>query len=68
MGMKYNFFSFGFGWFRTLFTEGVSSAFSQISIVRPEDLSQFYLNMILFVPMGYLLPYVFEFFRSRASV
>ena len=56
------------GWFRTLFTEGVSSAFSQISIVRPEDLSQFYLNMMLFVPMGYLLPYVFRWFRARVRI
>ncbi len=56
------------GWFRTLFTEGISSAFSQISIVRPEDLSQFCLNMILFVPIGYLLPYVFRWFRARVRV
>ena len=56
------------GWFRTLFTEGISTAFSQISIVRPEDLSQFYLNMMLFVPLGYLLPYVFRWFRARVRV
>ena len=56
------------GWFRTLFTEGVSSAFSQISIVRPEDISQFYLNMMLFVPIGYLLPYTFRWFRARVRV
>ena len=56
------------GWFRTLFSEGVTSAFSQISIVRPEDISQFYLNMMLFVPMGYLLPYVFRWFRNRVRV
>ena len=56
------------GWFRTLFTEGASSAFSQISIVRPEDISQFYLNMMLFVPMGYLLPYAFRWFRSRVRI
>ena len=56
------------GWFRTLFTEGFSSAFSQISIVRPEDISQFYLNLMLFVPIGYLLPYVFSWFRERVRV
>lgn len=56
------------GWFRTLFTEGFSSAFSQISIVRPQDLSQFYMNMMLFVPMGYLLPYVFRWFRARVWI
>ena len=56
------------GWFRTLFTEGFKSAFSQISIVRPEDISQFYLNMVLFIPMGYLLPYIFRWFRARVHL
>ena len=56
------------GWFRTLFTEGISSAFSQISIVRPEDISQFYLNVMLFLPVGYLLPYVFRWFRARVRI
>lgn len=56
------------GWFRTLFTEGFASAFSQISLVRPEDLSQFYLNIVLFVPMGYLLPYVSRWFRARVRL
>ena len=41
---------------------------SQISIVRPEDLSQFYLNVMIFVPIGYLLPYVFRWFRTRVRV
>ena len=56
------------GWFRTLFTEGVSAAFSQISVVRPDDLTQFYLNVMIFVPIGYLLPYVFRWFRARVRV
>ena len=56
------------GWFQTLFTEGFASAFSQISIVRPEDLSQFWLNMMLFVPIGYLLPYVFRWFQARVRI
>ena len=56
------------GWFRTLFTEGVSAAFSQIAIVRPRDLSQFFLNVMVFIPLGYLLPYVFSWFRARVRV
>ena len=56
------------GWFHTLFTEGVSSAFSQISIVRPEDISQFFLNVMVFIPIGYLLPYAFPWFRDRVRV
>ena len=56
------------GWFRTLFSEGVSSAFSQISLVRPADLFQFFLNVLLFIPMGYLMPYVFSWFRARVRI
>ena len=56
------------GWFRTLFTDGVSAAFSQISLVRPADLLQFFLNVLLFIPMGYLLPYAFSWFRARVRV
>ena len=56
------------GWFRTLFREGISSAFSQISIVRPEDISQFFLNVMVFIPIGYLLPYAFPWFRDRVRV
>ena len=56
------------GWFHTLFTEGFSSALSQISIVRPGDLAQFYLNIMVFVPVGYLLPYVFRWFRARVRI
>ena len=55
-------------WFQTLFTEGVVTAFSQISIARPEDISQFYMNVMLFVPMGYLLPYVFRRVRARVKI
>lgn len=56
------------GWFRTLFSEGVSAAFSQISLVRPKDLFQFFLNVLLFVPMGYLMPYAFSWFRARVRI
>lgn len=27
---------------------------------------EFYLNLMLFIPMGYLLPYIFKFFRAHA--
>ena len=51
-----------------LFTEGPQEALSHIRVVKAEDIAQVYMNMMLFVPMGYLLPDVFEDFRSRASV
>jgi len=56
------------GWFRTLFSEGFSAAFSQITLVRPKDLFQFFLNVLLFIPMGYLMPYAFSWFRARVRI
>ena len=47
-----------------LFSEGFS-VFANIRLVRPEDIAQFYMNMMLFVPLGYLLPYTFRWFRER---
>ncbi len=51
-----------------LIEQGPQEALSHIRVVKAEDIAQVYMNMMLFVPMGYLLPYVFGFFRSRASV
>ena len=50
--------------FSRLFTEGLS-AFANVRLVRPGDIAQFYMNMMLFVPLGYLLPYTFRWFRER---
>lgn len=49
---------------RRLFTEGFSVV-ANIRLVRPEDIAQFYMNMMVFVPLGYLLPYTFRWFRER---
>ena len=51
-----------------LFEQGYEEALSHIQVVKAADIAQVYMNMMLYVPMGYLLPYVFEFFRSRANV
>ena len=32
------------------------------------EFMEFYLNLMLFIPMGYLLPYVYKFFRRRAII
>ena len=57
-----------YGWFRTLFKDGISAALSQIYVARPRDISQFFLNIMVFVPVGYLLPYVYTWFRSRVRI
>ncbi len=52
---------------RTLFSEGIGAALSRVRIVRLADILQFYMNMMLFVPLGYLLPYVSSWFRARVT-
>lgn len=57
---------FGFlDFIKAVFTEGISSAMSHIQVVKAEDIYQAYLNVMLFVPMGYLLPYLFRWFRAK---
>ena len=53
---------------QTVFTEGLTEGLSHVEILRPQDIAQVYLNIMLFVPMGYLLPYVFGWFRANARV
>ncbi len=52
--------------FRMIFTDGFPAALSHIQIIKPEDITQVYMNVMLFVPMGYLLPYLFDWFRKKA--
>ena len=53
------------GLIRTLWAEGFRAAGAHIRIISPDDIAQAYMNLMLFVPMGYLLPYVFAWFRAR---
>ncbi len=53
--------------FSRFFSEGFG-AFRNVRLVRPEDLIQFYLNIMVFVPFGYLLPYGFRWFRQRVRL
>ena len=55
------------GFLKILFTEGISSALSHFRIVYISGITQVYMNIMLFVPMGYLLPYVFGWFRERVK-
>lgn len=51
------------GFIRTVFTEGFKAGFSHIRVKEVDDVMQVYMNIVLFVPMGYLLPYVFDVYR-----
>ncbi len=48
-----------------LLTDGYEAARSHVAIINAADIYQVYLNMALFIPMGFLLPYVFDWFRAR---
>ncbi len=52
----------------TIFREGFVEGLSRVEVIRPQDIAQVYLNIMLFIPMGYLLPYVFNWFRARAHI
>ncbi|MBP3894595.1 MAG: VanZ family protein [Atopobiaceae bacterium] len=52
----------------SIFKNGVPETLSHIHILRPYQVAELYLNIMLFVPMGYLLPYTFEWFRDRVNV
>ena len=54
-----------FGFLKAIFTDGFKRALSHVSITHPESISQVYMNICLFIPMGYLLPYVFDWFRRN---
>ena len=50
---------------RAVFTEGFPAALSHIRVVSAANITQAYMNVMLFVPMGYLLPYLFSWFRAK---
>ncbi|MBR3311108.1 MAG: VanZ family protein [Solobacterium sp.] len=54
--------------FRVLFREGFSAAVSHVRIDAYYNITQVYMNIALFVPMGYLLPYIFKWFREKVTI
>ena len=48
----------------SVFTKGFGASSSQVKI-QWSGFTQVYMNLMLFVPMGYLLPYLFTWFRKR---
>lgn len=51
-----------------IYTQGLSEGLSNIHVDKPEDIAQIYMNVMLYVPFGYLLPYVFEWCRKRVRI
>ena len=53
---------------RVLLSEGLKAALSHVKIVQPSGFTQVYMNLVLFVPLGYLLPYISAWFRARVHI
>lgn len=53
------------GLINAIFTQGFSAALQHVQIYSLESINQVYLNIVMFVPMGYLLPYVFDWYRRH---
>ncbi len=51
------------GLIHSIFTEGFRAAMSHVQITRLSNIAQVYMNICMFIPMGYLLPYIFDWFR-----
>ena len=56
------------GMLKDIYTQGLREGFSHIHIQKFEDMAQLYLNIMLYIPMGYLLPYVFEWVRAKVKI
>ncbi len=46
-------------------SEGLSGIFSHIRVVKAADITQAAMNTLFYIPMGYLLPYVFDWFKKN---
>lgn len=53
------------GFIASIFTDGPEQALAHVRIQHFENLAQVYMNICMFIPMGYLLPYIFDWFRRR---
>lgn len=53
------------GFIVAIFKEGFSAAVSHIKVQNVENITQVYLNVCMFIPLGYLLPYIFDWYRRR---
>ena len=51
--------------FSDILLNGVSYGLSHIQVIKPADITQATTNILFYIPMGYLLPYVFDWFRKN---
>ena len=53
------------GLIHSIFTEGISEAMSHVRVSTTTHIKQVYMNICMFIPMGYLLPYISDKFRRH---
>ena len=53
------------GLIASIFKNGFKAAMQHVHILSGANISQVYMNICMFIPMGYLLPYVFDLFRKH---
>ena len=53
------------GFIGSIFRDGLEAALAHVKVQHFENIAQVYMNICMFIPMGYLLPYVFDWFRKH---
>lgn len=56
-----------FGTFEEMLVSGFREGWSHVHVVKSEDITQVLMNTMFYIPMGYLLPYVFRSFQGRKN-
>lgn len=51
-----------------IYTQGLSEGISHIHVEKVDDITQVYMNIMLYVPMGYMLPYISDWCRARVKI
>ncbi len=54
------------GFLSMIFQKGLPEAISHIRVTHFENIYQVYLNICMFIPLGFLLPYVFDWYRKNS--
>lgn len=53
---------------RVLVTKGPVAFFSHIHVINLHDFAEVHLNVMLTIPLGYLLPYIFSWYRAKVRI
>ncbi|MBQ4251871.1 MAG: VanZ family protein [Erysipelotrichaceae bacterium] len=53
------------GFIGMIFRDGLPAALAHVRVQHLESIAQVYMNICMFIPLGYLLPYIFDWFRRH---